>query len=1295
MERSRVSPRAVALAESLESRRLLAVPGGFVETVVATGLTSPATMAFAPDGRLFIAQQNGNVMVVKDGRLLPTPFVNLLEDDEGERGLLGIAFDPDFQNNKYVYVYYTRDDAFPLVSHNVVSRLTADGDVAAPGSEQILFELPDVGSAIWHMGGSIQFGPDGRLYVAVGDYQQPNNSQSLQVPMGKILRINKDGSIPTDNPFYNQTSGVNRAIWAMGLRNPFTTAFQPGTGRFYINDVGQGSFEEVNQGEIGKNYGWPQTEGTFNPASFPNFTNPIHAYGRNEGCAVMGGVFYDGVQPNFPQQYHGKYFFADFCNGWVRTLDPVTRAVGSFGTGFSFPVNVTAAPDGTLWVLTRGQQTGGLPDTGAVRKIEYTLNRAPQISAHPQAETTSPGEPVTFRVEASGSPPLSYQWRRNGVDIPGATGASYTLDAPVAGDDGARFRVVVSSPFGTVTSDEAVLRVTDNRAPVPTITSPADGTTYGGGQTITYSGTATDAEDGVLPPSAFTWRVDLHHDEHAHPFMPPTSGVTGGSFVIPTTGETSPNVWYRIHLTVADSEGITRSVFRDVQPRKATLNLLSNVPGVPVLVDGQPKTTPHALVGVEGIERSFEAPALPFAGGASHQFLGWPHQQGTTFQTRFPAADGTYLALYRTVGTAYLSDMEPVGTPLNGWGPYERDRSNAEQAPGDGRPLTLNGAVYPKGLGVHANSQLEYDLGGRFKTFEAVVGVDDEVGNNGSVVFEVWADGARLYQSGVLRGPQAGVPVSVDVAGRQRLRLVVANGGDNINYDHADWADARLIANATPLARVNFTNATGDAVGGYVPDTGAVFGPRAGGLSYGWGADNTANARDYDAGNSPDERYDSLNHLQRNGRDDVWEVAVPDGTYLIRLAGGDPGLRGDVIRLEAEGVLVASGTTTLVNNWIEGRALVRVADGRLTVRSGAGAVNNKINFIEIDRLDDAPARPSTPAPFVATAASPTRVNLSWGAVPGAGGYVLRRTGGNTATQSWVLGPGATTFSDEGLAPGTAYHYTLSAYDGRGPSVDATASATTPAGPASVAGRHVFHNNSYFDGRDPAAGAADDGAIAPDKSALPPGQAGGFANVTSYTRGINGIMVDLRGAWGRVTADDFQFDAGLAPAQTPAPPPTSLTVRAGAGVDGSDRVTLVWPDGSIRNTWLRVTVKANADTGLAAPDVFSFGNLVGETGLGTGDDDTVLTVNAFDLTAVRRNLFPRKAAPLSSPYDFNRDGRVNSLDLAAVRAARSRQLPLTPPAPSAPASAASPDPATALVRAVVQLHGGKGDKDIYR
>jgi glucose/arabinose dehydrogenase len=247
------------------------VPSGFWEGLVIGGFTRPTAMAFAPDGRLFVALQDGDLRVIQNGVLLPTPFLHVDVSANGERGLLGIAFDPHFAINKYVYIYYTTATD-PI--HNRISRFTANGNVAVPNSEVVIFDL-DPMTGLNHNGGAIHFGPDGKLYAGVGDSSAPFNAQLLTNLHGKILRINKDGSVPTDNPFYNQASGNNRAIWAIGLRNPFTFAFQPGTGRMFINDVGENTWEEINDGIPGANYGWPETEG---PTDDPDYQSPIYAY---------------------------------------------------------------------------------------------------------------------------------------------------------------------------------------------------------------------------------------------------------------------------------------------------------------------------------------------------------------------------------------------------------------------------------------------------------------------------------------------------------------------------------------------------------------------------------------------------------------------------------------------------------------------------------------------------------------------------------------------------------------------------------------------------------------------------------------------------------------------------------------------------------------------------------------------------------------------------------------------------------------------------------------------------------
>jgi glucose/arabinose dehydrogenase len=623
------------------------VPTGFTDAVFASGLSNPTAMAFAPDGRLFVTEQGGALRVIKNGSLLSTPFVTVTVSSAGERGLLGVAFDPDFATNQFVYVYYTATS--PSI-HNRVSRFTANGDVAVAGSEVIILELNNLSSATNHNGGAIHFGADGKLYVAVGDNANSANSQSLSNVLGKMLRINPDGTIPTDNPYFNQTSGINRAIWATGLRNPFTFGVQPGTGRLFINDVGELTWEEINDGIAGSNYGWPNSEG---PTSTPGERGPIHVYGHGGtgGCAIVGGAFYNPAIVQFPSSFVGSYFFADFCSGWINRIDPANGyAVSSFAAGISWPVDVQVGPDGALYYLARG--SGGI-----VGRISYDPNTPPTIQAHPANQTVSLGAKGTFSVSASGSLPLSFQWQRlissTWTNISGANASSYTTPATTSADNGAQFRVVVSNAFGSVTSNPATLTVVSNTPPTGTITSPEVDSFYRAGDTITYSGTGSDTQDGTLPASRFTWQVDFHHDDgnpHVHPFIPATTGATGGSFTIPRTGETSPNVFYRVILTVTDSGGLTHTSYRDIHPRTVTITLATNPTGLRITLDGQPLTGPYIFTSVVGMQRVIGAPSPQTLGGLTYAFGSWSDRGRATHTITTPDVSTTYTATFKIRG---------------------------------------------------------------------------------------------------------------------------------------------------------------------------------------------------------------------------------------------------------------------------------------------------------------------------------------------------------------------------------------------------------------------------------------------------------------------------------------------------------------------------------------------------------------------------------------------------------------------------------------------------------------------
>jgi glucose/arabinose dehydrogenase len=591
--------KAGILVEPLEGRVLfdLTLPAGFVQKTVASGLGPETVMAFAPDGRLFMLQQDGIIRIVKNGKLLPKVFIDLPVNELGERGLLGIAFDPNFEQNHYLYLYHTVSE--PVV-HNEVSRFTANGDVVLPGSEVDIFQLPALDS-IHHNAGAIHFGPDGKLYIAVGENQVGANAQSLDTTLGKILRINPDGSIPTDNPFYNQTTGDNRAIWALGFRNPFTFAFQPGTGVMYINDVGNVSWEEIDQGVAGGNYGWPYLEGY---STEPGYISPVYAYPHptpdtaTTGNSITGGTFYDPPVTTFPSSYVGCYFFGDNTAQWIHVYNPATNTVSVFCADVG-EIDVQVGPDGDLYIADRSDNS--------IVQVSFP-SKAVTIAKSPAAQSVYAGQSVTFSVSATGTGPLTYQWQRDGVDIPGATSATYTLDSTTVDDSGSAFTATVTNANGPVTSHPANLTVAAADAPLPTIVTPKLGQLFSDGTRVSFSGKATDPSKKALKRSAFSWQV-LRFDDGQSQIVSQTNGSRHGSFAIPRIdNDDATSEFYRVELTVTNPLGQSSTTSQDIYPRLGTITLTANTADVDVVFDGQTVETPYIFTGVVGSLHELQAP---------------------------------------------------------------------------------------------------------------------------------------------------------------------------------------------------------------------------------------------------------------------------------------------------------------------------------------------------------------------------------------------------------------------------------------------------------------------------------------------------------------------------------------------------------------------------------------------------------------------------------------------------------------------------------------------------------------
>lgn len=301
----------------------------FEWVVIAGGLRRPTDLADPNDGsgRLLALEQAGLIRVIANGQLLERPFLDLTDRvgaNSSEQGLLGIALDPDFAENGIFYLNYTDKNGNTVVSRFLRS---ADGQSGDPQSEQVLLSVEQPYAN--HNGGDLEFGPDGYLYIGLGDGGSAGDpqrrAQNNQTLLGKMLRIDVRGqtryAIPSDNPFASGNGG-RQEIWANGLRNPWRYTFDRLTGDLYIADVGQNKYEEINFVPAGSppglNFGWHYREATHPFADTPpaglQLYDPVHEYGRNDGCSVTGGYVYRG---KLLPEFYGVYLFGDYCNGFV------------------------------------------------------------------------------------------------------------------------------------------------------------------------------------------------------------------------------------------------------------------------------------------------------------------------------------------------------------------------------------------------------------------------------------------------------------------------------------------------------------------------------------------------------------------------------------------------------------------------------------------------------------------------------------------------------------------------------------------------------------------------------------------------------------------------------------------------------------------------------------------------------------------------------------------------------------------------------------------------------------------
>jgi len=660
------------------------------EDVLVAAVGAPTALAFTPDGRLLITTQGGQVRVYQNGALLATPAVNLNSKlcTNSERGLLGIAVDPNFAANRYVYFYYSfkKTTACDSATVNRVARFVlADNNTIDPASETVL--INNIHSPAGnHNGGDLHFGKDNLLYISVGDggCDYANNSgcagsndaaRDRHVMLGKILRITRDGAIPAGNPYQGANSGrcnvtgtTTNGNWcqetfASGLRNPFRIAFDSNAAgtRFFINDVGQGVWEEIDEGLLGADYGWNAREGhcannsTTNCGTVAGFTNPVFDYQHTGDCSaagvrgnsITGGAFVpNGV---WSSAYDNSYLFGEYVCGKIFKMTP--NGSGGFtasefvtGLGGSSAVAMIFGPFETTKALYYTTYAGG----GQVRRIRYTgaTNRNPvaSISASPTAGA-APLD-VQFNASTSSDPDgdsLTFAW--DFADGSSGTGAMPVHRYAATGT----YNPVVTVSDGRGGTATATVRIdVGNTAPQPTITSPTASQLFRVGETITLRGSAFDAQDGNLTDDRLTWEILLHHNNnHTHPFLAPTVG-NNITFTAPAPEDlqAATGSYLEIRLTATDSNGLSQTVVQNFQPRKVNITFATQPGGLNLTINGTTISGSTTVVSWDNYALNVNAPGQT-SGAHQYAFVSWSDGGAAAHTITTPAAAATYTATFQ------------------------------------------------------------------------------------------------------------------------------------------------------------------------------------------------------------------------------------------------------------------------------------------------------------------------------------------------------------------------------------------------------------------------------------------------------------------------------------------------------------------------------------------------------------------------------------------------------------------------------------------------------------------------
>ena len=674
----------------ISSAAAATLPTNFEERTVVSGLTAPTAVAWAPDGRMFVAQKEGKVRVVTAaGSLVSAPLIDISSrvNDTGDRGLLGIAVDSSFASNKYLYLLYTYDTNSadePGAKSSRLTRITVNSNNTASGETVLLGShptqpcpaaandvdcIPSDGDS--HSIGTVRSAPDGTLWVGSGDGSNYGgvDERALRTHdersfAGKLIHVDRNGKGLPGHPFCPANADLTQVctkVWAKGFRNPFRFTLRP-NGLPAVGDVGWGSWEEVDLAQAGRNYGWPCYEGPNKNGGYSSFTTckdlyaklgtpdgvtfPDHHYAHDSGAAVVGGPTYTGGP--YPDDFDGDLFFGDYVKGFIKRMefDSAGKVSGTkdFAGGW-YGVDLELR-DGELYYVEFGDGSSG---SGKVKRISYApANRTPLAVATATPTFGTAPLAVKFKGSDSSDPDgdtLRYEW-----DFGDGTSKSTSKDPTHTYTRGGNFDARLKVTDSRNANATATVRISvNNSPPAVTLSSPADGGRYRNGVPVQLSGSATDKEDGTLAGSRLAWNVVLVHGSHVHPFQQLT-GKTA-SFT-PTTDHDSDS-YYRVTLTATDSDDVASSRTVVIEPETVGLEIASVPAGAPVNYAGYSLlAAPHRARAAIDFRTSVAAAERFTSGGRLQEFVGWSDGGAIAHDVTIPATDIALVARYRDAGPA-------------------------------------------------------------------------------------------------------------------------------------------------------------------------------------------------------------------------------------------------------------------------------------------------------------------------------------------------------------------------------------------------------------------------------------------------------------------------------------------------------------------------------------------------------------------------------------------------------------------------------------------------------------------